>query len=435
MTSEVVVNRRDFIQIAALGSVAGAAGCARADVSAEQSRGSGAGSGVPPSIQALKPMTAGIVPIADDERRARIAKAQKLMAEQKIDAVFMEGTASCFYFANMRWGQSERTFGLVIPAKGELAYVCPKFEEDRARELIKFGTDVRTWEEHESPYKLIVQIVRDRGTQNRRIGMEERVRFFIADGVRKEAAGMEIVDATPVTAGCRIYKSPAEIALMQRANDATIEAYRAALATMREGMTQGELSGNIAAAFTALGFTGGASVQVGKWSALPHGSITPQKIHEGDVVMIDGGTSCEGYASDITRTTVLGKATPRQIEVWNKEKEAQTAAFQAMKLGAPCESVDAAARKVIEAAGFGPGYKTPGLPHRTGHGIGLEGHEWTNFVKGNTTPLAPGMCFSDEPMIAIPGEFGIRLEDCVYFDQNGAHFFTKQSIAIDKPFG
>ena len=427
------MNRRDFIHIAALGTGAaavGASGCERTPVAAGQTRESG-----PPSIQALKPMTAGIVPIADDERRARIAKAQRLMAEQKIDAVFMEGTASCFYFANMRWGQSERTFGLVIPAKGELAYVCPKFEEERARELIKFGNDVRTWEEHESPYTLIVQIVRDRGLQHRRIGMEERVRFFIADGVRKEATGMEIVDATPVTAGCRIYKSPAEIALMQRANDVTIEAYRAALATMREGMTQGDLSANIAAAFRALGFTGGASVQVGKWSALPHGSITPQTIHEGDIVMIDGGTSCEGYASDITRTTVLGKPTPRQIEVWNKEKEAQTAAFQAMKLGAPCESVDAAARTVIEAAGFGPGYKTPGLPHRTGHGIGLEGHEWTNFVKGNTTPLAPGMCFSDEPMIAIPGEFGIRLEDCVYFDQNGAHFFTKPSIAIDQPFG
>ena len=430
------IDRRDFIHIAALGTGAaaiGASSCTRAGgagVAADQPRDA-----VPPSIQALKPMTAGIVPIADDERRARIAKAQRLMAEQKIDAVFMEGTASCFYFANMRWGQSERTFGVVIPAKGDLAYVCPKFEEERARELIKFGNDVRTWEEHESPYKLIVQIVRDRGVQHRRIGIEERVRFFIADGVRKEAAAMEIVVATPVTAGCRIYKSPAEIALMQRANDVTIEAYRAALATMREGMTQGDLSGNIAAAFRALGYTGGASVQVGKWSALPHGSITPQKIHEGDIVMIDGGTSCEGYASDITRTTVLGKPTPRQIEVWNKEKEAQTAAFQAMKLGAPCESVDAAARKVIEAAGFGPGYKTPGLPHRTGHGIGLEGHEWTNFVKGNTTPLAPGMCFSDEPMIAIPGEFGIRLEDCVYFDQNGAHFFTKQSVAIDQPFG
>ena len=425
------MNRREFLGAAAIGAgatVAGSTGLSGA-VRAEQAQSA------PDAIRALKPMTDGIVPITADERRARIAKAQKLMAEQKIDAIFMEGTASSFYFADMRWGQSERTFGIVIPAKGELAYVCPKFEEDRARELIKFGNEVRTWEEDESPYKVIAGIVKDRGVQHRRIGMEERVRFFIADGVRKEATGFDIVDATPVTAGCRIYKSKAEIALMQRANDATIEAYSAAFKTMRAGMTQGELSANISAAFRALGFTGSASVQVGKWSALPHGSITPQRIQEGDVVMVDGGTSCEGYASDITRTTVFGKASQRQIDVWNKELEAQTAAFKAMKLGATCESVDAAARAVIVKAGFGPEYKVPGLPHRTGHGIGLEGHEWTNFVKGNKTPLAPGMCFSDEPMIAIPGEFGIRLEDCVYFDDNGAHFFTKQSIAIDQPFG
>ena len=425
------MNRREFLGAAAIGAgvtLVGSTGGSGAAF-AEQAQS------VPDPIRALKPMTAGIVPITADERRARIAKAQKLMAEQKMDAVFMEGTASSFSFADMRWGQSERTFGLVIPAKGDLAYVCPKFEEDRARELIKFGTEVRTWEEDESPYKVIAGIVKDRGVQHRRIGMEERVRFFIADGVRKEATGFEVVDATPVTAGCRIYKSKAEIALMQRANDVTIEAYRAAFKTMRAGMTQGELSSNISAAFRALGFTGSASVQVGKWSALPHGSITPQQLREGDVVMVDGGTSCEGYASDITRTTVFGKASQRQIDVWTKELEAQTAAFKAMKLGATCESVDAAARAVIVKAGFGPEYKVPGLPHRTGHGIGLEGHEWTNFVKGNKTPLAPGMCFSDEPMIAIPGEFGIRLEDCVYFDDNGAHFFTKQSIAIDQPFG
>ena len=425
------ISRRKFLGAAAIGAgatVVGSAGLS-GESFADQAQSA------PDPIRALKPMTDGIVPITADERRARIAKAQKLMAEQKIDAIFMEGTASSFYFADMRWGQSERTFGLVIPAKGDLAYVCPKFEEDRARELIKFGTEVRTWEEDESPYRIIAGIVKDRGVQHRRIGMEERVRFFIADGVRKEATGFEIVDATPVTAGCRIYKSKTEIALMQRANDVTIEAYRAAFKTMRAGMTQGELSSNISAAFRALGFTGSASVQVGKWSALPHGSITPQRIQEGDVVMVDGGTSCEGYASDITRTTVFGKASQRQIDVWNKEFEAQTAAFKAMKLGATCESVDAAARAVIVKAGFGPEYKVPGLPHRTGHGIGLEGHEWTNFVKGNKTPLAPGMCFSDEPMIAIPGEFGIRLEDCVYFDDTGAHFFTKQSIAIDQPFG
>ena len=426
------VNRRQFLHTTALGAGAAAVGCAGSP--AEKAAASNQPA-APAAIAALQPMTAGIVPISVDERHARIAKAQTLMAEQKIDAIFMEGTASCFYYAAMRWGQSERAFGLVIPARGELAYVCPKFEEERALELIKFGKDVRTWEEDESPYAVIAGIVRDRGITHRRIGMEERVRFFIADGVRKAAPGIELVDATPVTAGCRMFKTPAEIALMQRANDATIAAYRAAFTTMRDGMPQGELAANISAAFQKLGFSGGASVQVGKWSALPHGSITPQKLREGEVVMVDGGTSCEGYASDITRTTVLGKPTPRQIEVWNKEKEAQTAAFAAMKLGATCESVDAAARKVLEAAGYGPGYKVPGTPHRTGHGIGLEGHEWTNFVKGNKTPLAPGLCFSDEPTIAIPGEFGIRLEDCVYFDDTGAHFFTKQSIAIDQPFG
>ena len=231
-------------------------------------------------------------------------------------------------------------------------------------------------------------------------------------------------------------KSPAEIALMQRANDMTIAAYRAGLATLRADMTQGDLRDNILAAFRAVGGDGGSvSASFGQYSAFPHGSITPQKLREGDVVQIDGGCNVDGYQSDITRTTVFGRPTQRQIDVWNLEKRAQAAAFAAAKPGAPCEAVDAAARKVITDAGFGPGYKVPGLPHRTGHGIGLDGHEWTNFVRGNKTPLAPGMCFSDEPMIAIPGEFGIRLEDCVYFDDSGAHFFTKQSLAIDKPFG
>jgi Xaa-Pro dipeptidase len=380
-------------------------------------------------------MTAGVVPISDDERRARIAKAQKLMAEQKLDAIFMEGTTSMFYFANMRWNQSERTFGLVIPAEGDVAYVCPGFEEDRARELITFGKEVRVWQEDESPYKVIAGIVKDRGVKHRRIGIEERVRFFIADGIRREAVGMEVTDAVAVTAGCRMFKSKAEIALMQHANDVTIEAYRTALTTMREGMSQDELAGNITAAFHALGYSGDVSVQYGKWTALPHGSSTPQKLREGDIVMIDDGVKVQGYQSDITRTTVFGKPTQRQKDVWEIEKRAQDAAFAAIKIGATCESVDAAARKVIEAAGFGPGYKLPGLPHRTGHGIGLDGHEWTNFVKGNKTPIQAGMCFSDEPMIAIPGEFGIRLEDDVYVGEDGAHFFSKQSIAIDQPFG
>ena len=392
---------------------------------------------LPSSIERLQPMTDGIVPISIEERKQRIAKAQQLMAEQKIDAIFMEGTVSCFYFTGMRWGQSERTFGLVIPAKGAIAYVCPKFEDDRAKELINtaFGDELRCWEEHESPYELILGIVKDRGVKHRRIGMEERVRFFIADGVRKAASGFEIVDATPITAGCRMYKTAAEIALMQRASDVTIEAYKAAFATIQPGMSQSAFSANLSAAFRKLGFSGGASVQVGKYSALPHGSITPQTIREGDVVMVDGGTSCEGYASDITRTIVVGKPTPKMIQVWNLEKRAQDAAFAAAKIGATCDSVDAAARKVIEEAGFMKNYGLPGLPHRTGHGIGLEGHEWTNFVKGNMTKLAPGMCFSDEPTISIPGEFGIRLEDCLYMTESGPQFFSKQSISIEQPFG
>jgi Xaa-Pro aminopeptidase len=426
------MNRRRFLQVGAL-SATGVA-CSQSG----QSGGpppTGTPGELPGAIRGLRPMTDGVVPITDDERRARIAKAQRLMGEQKIDAIFMEGTTSCSYFVNMRWGQSERTFGVVIPAAGEIAYVCPGFEEDRARELIKFGNEVRVWQEDESPYKVIVGIVKDRGVKHRRVGVEERVRFFIANGVAKEAAGMEIVDATPVTAGCRIFKSKAEIALMQHANDVTITAYKAGLSTMREGMPQDELERNITGAFKALGYNGAISAQFGKWTALPHGSATPQKLKEGDVVMIDDGVSVQGYVSDITRTTVFGKPTQRQVDIWNIEKAAQTAAFNAIKIGAPCESVDAAARAVIEKAGFGPGYKLPGLPHRTGHGIGMDGHEWTNFVKGNKTPIAPGMCFSDEPMIAIPGEFGIRHEDCLYIAEDGPHFFSKQAIAIDQPFG
>jgi len=427
-------NRRKFISLTAL--TAGTLGVSNRIFGANGYEAHGEAN-IPKAIRDLQPMLNGIVPISVAERKNRIAKAQSLMGKEKMDAIFLEGTTSCYYYTGMRWGQSERTFGVIIPAKGSIVYVCPKFEEDRARELIlpAFGEEVRCWEEHESPYEVIVGIVKDKGVVHRRIGMEERVRFFIANGVKKVATGFDIVDATPITAGCRMIKTKAEIALMQIASDATIEAYKAAFTTIHAGMSQTELSNTISAAFKQLGFSGGASVQVGKYSALPHGSITPQTIREGDIVMVDGGTSCEGYASDITRTIVVGKPTQRQMDVWNLEKKAQDAAFAAMKIGAPCEQVDAAARAVIENGGFSKNYKLPGLPHRTGHGIGLEGHEWTNFVKGNKTPIAVGMCFSDEPTISIPGEFGIRLEDCVYIAEDGAHFFSKQSVSIEQPFG
>jgi Xaa-Pro dipeptidase len=390
---------------------------------------------VPELIQRLRRMVAGVVPITTEERQGRIARARRLMGEQKIDAIYLEPGSSMFYFTGMRWSTSERMFALVIPQRGELAWVCPKFEEERARELIKFGADVRTWEEDESPYRRVAQILRERGIRSGRVGMEERVRFFLFDGIRQEAPKLEFVSATPVTAACRMFKSPAEIALMQRANDITIVAYRATWATMRAGMPQGEFAANCATAFRNLGVEGGIFCSFGKYTAFPHGSSAPQVLNEGDVVLMDGGCSIEGYQSDITRTFIFGKPTQRQREIWNLERKSQDAGFAAAKVGAPCEAVDAAARKVITDAGFGPDYKVPGLPHRTGHGIGLDGHEWTNFVRGNKMAIQPGMCFSDEPTIAIYGEFGIRLEDCLYITDNGPKFFTSQSPSIDKPFG
>ncbi len=430
------ITRRNFVHTgAAAGIGLGAVACGTAPETAQAQAPAAASSGPHPALAALKPMTSDVKPITADERKARIQKAQQLMAANKIGAIFLEGGSSMFYFTGVRWGLSERPFVCVLPAKGEAAWVAPGFEEERARELVGKTAEVRVWQEDESPYKQIAGILKDRGAAAGRVGIEERLRFFIANGVRKESSGTEFVDADAITAGCRMIKSPTELALMQKASDITIEAFRAAFATFKEGMTQGDLQANIAAAHRALGAPGGsAGVSFGMYTAFPHGSIEPQKLKEGDVIQVDGGCAIDGYQSDITRTTVFGRASARQIEIWELEKKAQAAAFAAAKPGVACEVVDAAARKVITDAGFGPDYKVPGLPHRTGHGIGLDGHEWTNFVRGNKTLMAPGMCFSDEPMIAIYGEFGIRLEDCVHITEDGAKYFSQPSPSIDKPF-
>jgi Xaa-Pro dipeptidase len=391
---------------------------------------------LPDPVRRLEPMTAGAHPITDDERRARIAKAQRLMTEQGLGGILLEPGTSMRYFTGVGWSLSERTFALVLPARGEPGWICPAFEEARARELIRFGHDVRTWEEDESPFARIAGLLRDRGLAGGKLGLEEQVRFFVVDGLRRDAASSELVSATPVTAGCRMLKSAAELALMQRASDMTIAAFKATFATLHEGSTQYDLSGTMMAALRKVGGDDPwALVGLGKSSAFPHGSVQPQRLREGDIVLLDAGCALHDYQSDITRTTVFGKPTARQTAVWNLERKAQDAAFAAAQVGATCESVDAAARAVITAAGFGPGYRVPGLPHRTGHGIGMDGHEWTYFVKGNTTPIAPGMCFSDEPTIAIYGEFGIRLEDCLYITENGPRFFSQQSAAIDRPLG
>ena len=417
------------------GALAGLTGAAALGAGAVFSAGEPSPCDLPAPIRRLRSMTDGAAPIGEDERRARLDNAQRLMAEQGVGAILLEPGSSMTYYTGVGWSLSERTFAAVIPARGEPAWICPAFEEARARELIRFGTDVRVWQEDESPFQLLGGLLRDAGVTGP-VGLEEEVRFFVMDGLRREAATVQLVSATPVTAGGRMYKSAAELALMQRASDMTIAAFKAAFATLREGMTQFDLQRNMLAALRRVGGDDPwALVGLGKASAYPHGSVQPQRLREGDIVLLDAGCALHGYQSDITRTTVFGKPTARQREIWNLERRAQDAAFAAVRVGVSCEDVDAAARKVIMDAGFGPDYRVPGLPHRTGHGIGLDGHEWTNFVRGNTTPIAPGMCFSDEPTIVIYGEFGIRLEDCLYVTEDGPRFFSAQSEAIDRPLG
>lgn len=311
------ISRRDFISTSTTAGLAlGVSACTTSTESA-QAQTASAPSGVHPAIAALKPMTADVKPITREERAARVQKAQRLMADNKIAAILLEGGSSMFYFTGVRWGLSERPFVAVMPAKGEIAWVCPGFEEARARELVSKNAEVRVWQEDESPYRQIAGILKDRGAAGGRVGVEERLRFFVFSGVKKESPATDFADAEVITAGCRMIKSPTELALMRKASDITIEAFRAAFQTFRDGMTQDELRANIAAAHRALGAAGSASVSFGQFTAFPHGSIEPQKLKEGDVIQVDGGCSVDGYQSDITRTTVFGRPSPRQTEIWN----------------------------------------------------------------------------------------------------------------------
>jgi Xaa-Pro dipeptidase len=427
------VGRRHFVSL--LGGVVGAAAVTPPAGLMGADRVPADPCNLPPPIRRLTPITSGVAPVSVTERLARIERARRLMSDHRMDALLLEPGTSLSYYTGVSWGLSERPFLVVMPARGDLAVICPAFEEARARERLSLRAEVRVWEEDESPYVLVAGVLRDRGIASGSLGMEGQLRFFVADGVRSAASAVTYASADPVTVGCRMIKTAAELALMQRASDVTIAAFKACFASMVPGMTADELSSHMLAAQERLGGSDSwALVGFGKASAFPHGSTQPQHLKEGDIVLMDAGCAVEGYQSDITRTTVFGKPTARQTEIWNLERRAQDAALAAARVGATCESVDAAARRVITDAGFGPGYKVPGLPHRTGHGIGMDGHESPNFVRGNTTILEPGMCFSDEPTIAIYGEFGIRLEDCLHITPDGARLFTEQSPAIDKPF-
>jgi len=373
-----------------------------------------------------------VAPIAIEERQGRIAKAQALMAAEGLDAMVLAWGMSLVYFTGAEWGPSERFFGAILTREGDPAWVTPAFEKGRALEQVRFGTDVRAWEEDESPYAVVAQILRDRKAAAGRVGVEETMPFVFVDGISKAVPAARLDSATPVTAGCRMIKDPHELSLMRRAGEITLRAHRAVFASLREGMTQGEASKLCTEAHRRLGMAGGALVLFGADAAFPHGTTKPQPLRAGDVVLIDGGGRLHGYASDITRTGVFGAPpTPRQRGTWDVVRQAQEAAFRAARPGVEAQAVDAAARKVIEDAGFGPGYKY--FTHRVGHGIGMDGHEWTYLVRGNTTRLRPGMCFSDEPGIYIPGEMGVRHEDCIFITETGAESFTKWTGSPEDP--
>ena len=393
---------------------------------------------LPPAVAQLKSLRGEATPISLDERRARQEKARKLMRENNFSAILMTEGSSLTYFTGIRWWGGERLFAMVLTAKGESFYVCPGFEEGRAREQIANSpdgnrADVRIWQEDESPYERIAQGLSDRGIAGGTVGLEETVKFVFSDNLRKAASTATFASATPVTAGCRMIKSPHEIELMRLASKVTLIAYEATYRSLKPGMTKQDVEDLIEAAHRKLGFEGGADVQVGEFSAFPHGSVTPQVIREGTIVLIDGGCKVEGYASDITRTFVLDKASDKMKQVFEIVHRAQSAALAAAKPGAECGSVDVAARKVISEGGYGPDYKY--FTHRLGHGMGMDGHEWPYLVRGNTQKLEPNMTTSDEPGIYIRGEFGIRLEDDMHVTESGAELFTPQSPSLENPFG
>jgi len=435
-----MLSRRRFVWLTA----AAGASLPFVRLSAQRGRGAGADAGpLPPGIAALASMRSQAKPITNDERRARIDRARRLMAEKKIDAVALTGGTSLAYFTGIRWGNSERLFAIVIPAKGDPLCVCPAFEEERAREQLALGplaaTDVRTWQEDESPFERVAQALKDRGIASGRLGMEETTKFVFSDSIAAAAPALKVTSATPVTAGCRMIKDAHELDLMRLACQATLKCYEAVYRAMTEGMTQNQVSNLIGAAYNRLGFPGYASVQVGEYTALPHGSIQPQTIREGTIIMIDDGCTVEGYQSDITRTFVLGKATDKMKQVFDIVHRAQAAALAAARPGVALEAIDAAARNVIVGAGYGPGFKY--FTHRLGHGMGMDGHEWPYLVKNNmfgwskALTLQSGMVFSDEPGIYIRGEFGVRLEDDMHVTDSGAELFTRQSPSIEQPFG
>lgn len=420
------MNKRDFLRFSSIGLAAAsvpvvAFGNESKDV---------------PVNASLSDITASVSPITASEREQRIDKAQSLMKQHDIKAIVLEPGAAMDYFSGIQWWRSERLTALVIPQQGDVAVVTPFFEKPSVLESLQVGDDVRVWQEHESPFDVVAGILTDRGVKNGKLGFENTVRYFAVEGIRNAMPKMNIVPAEPVTLGCRMVKSAHELTLMHKANEVTLRAYEEVYAQLQEGMSQADVKGLMQKAQQSLGGSGIWGMALfNDASAYPHGTREEQVIKNGSVVLMDCGCSVHGYQSDISRTFVFGEPSKKQRDVWAHVREGQRIAFEAATLGNAAGKVDDAVRKHYKTLGYGPDYQLPGLSHRTGHGIGMEGHEKVNFVHGETTTLKPGMCFSNEPGIYLPGEFGVRLEDCIYMTENGPVWFTEPPESLDQPLG
>ena len=393
------------------------------------------------ALAKLSNMTTGYSAPAKEEYEQRILNAQQIMKRDGIDAIYLNAGTNLSYFTGTHWYASERLVGAILTSDGELTYVAPWFEDSTLQEFMELDAPVATWHEHESPYDLVINLLSNKLDSNVSLAVDESTAFFIVDGFKQSAKAanlnLELINSKPVTAGCRMQKSPKEIALMQRAKDMTLEVHKAVASILKPGIATTEVVEFINLAHQAVGAKGSSFciVLFGEATAYPHGVKHVQYLEPNDMVLIDTGCLLHGYNSDITRSFVFGQPSEKQVQVWQDEKDAQLAAFAAAQLGQPCEVVDIAARDFLTKQGYGPDYNVPGLPHRTGHGIGLDIHEWPYLVKNDKTLLAPGMCFSNEPMICIYGEFGVRLEDHFYMTDQGPKWFTEPAHSITDPFG
>lgn len=387
-----------------------------------------------PDLSVLRDLTTGAMPIGAAERAARVTRAQALMKANGIGAVLIEPGSSLIYFTGVRWGRSERLTAAVLPVEGDALVVTPFFEEPSVRESLGIPAEVRVWQEDEDPLKLVAAFLKERRLDARPIGIEETVRYFAVDGLKRALPNARLVWANPIVRGCRMVKTPAEIALMQLATDVTIAAYRFTVPRVEVGMTGAEIGAMMSAATRKLGGSPEFSMAlVDEAAALPHGTRKPQVVRQGSVVLMDCGCTVQGYQSDVSRTFVKGRVPAAVRKVWDDVRAGQATAFAAARIGATAGSVDDAVRASYEAKGYGPRYRLPGLSHRTGHGIGMDGHEPVNLVHGEATTLAPGMCFSNEPGIYLPGKFGVRLEDCFYMTPVGPKWFSEPPASIDAP--